>query len=98
MLENIPYTIDKYDVSACTLIMKYLATHMKNNNTHKKENKEVEILETKIFKIFLRFYFTIIDFLKYSFFFPGLCFNLRKFLKVPCDPSFAFLCYLDIDK
>lgn len=49
MLENIPYTIDKYDVSACTLIMKYLATHMKNNNTHKKENKEVEILETKIF-------------------------------------------------
>lgn len=40
MLENIPYTIDKYDVSACTLIMKYLATHMKNNNTHKKENKK----------------------------------------------------------
>lgn len=49
MDENIPYSIDKYNVNACTLIMKYLATHMKNNNTHKKENKEVEILETKIF-------------------------------------------------
>lgn len=43
MTENIPYSIDKYDVSASTLIMKYLATHMKNNNTQKRKQRVGDI-------------------------------------------------------
>lgn len=43
MDENIPYSIDKYNVNGCTLIMKYLATHMKNNNTQKRKQRGGDI-------------------------------------------------------
>ena len=52
MLENIPYTIDKYDVSACTLIMKYLATHMKNNNTQKRKQRVGDIGNEDLLNLF----------------------------------------------